>query len=91
MMITRIKDYLIGILLLLVSVLGIGLKVSGSRRRRAVKRAESSEATTKHHKDVLEKKTELDKNYRSHKAEIAKEIEENKHTTELSDPNRDWL
>ena len=89
MIFSTIKNYLLGILGVLVAFLGFGLKLSGSRRKQAEKRAESAEAKVTREKEINEAETELGVEYRSKKAEIAKELKETKATNELSNPN-DW-
>ena len=89
MILSQIKNYLLGILGVLVAFLGFGLKISGSRRKQAEKRAENAEATVKREKIINETETELDQEYVSKRAEIAKDIETKKATKELSEPN-EW-
>ena len=89
MILSQIKNYLLGILGVLVAFLGFGLKISGSRRKQAEKRAENAEATVKREKIINETETELDQEYVSKRAEIAKELKETKATKELSEPN-EW-
>ena len=85
----KLKNYLIGILGSLVTVLALGLKWSGSRRKQAEARADQADAINTHNKDVSEKKKKNEEKFRSRSREIAKEIEDKKSTDELSKPN-EW-
>ena len=85
----KIKNYLIAILGSLATVLALGLKWSGSRRKQAEARADQADAINEHSKDVARKMKANKAIFRSRSREIAREIEDKKSTDELSDPN-DW-
>ena len=89
MLFGKIKNYLIAILGSLATVLALGLKWSGSRRKQAEARADQADAINKHNRDVQYSRIENEKVFRGRTRELAREIEDKKSTDELSDPN-EW-
>lgn len=89
-MFTTIKHYLYAGAGLLVAGLIFTVKILTTRNSKLRAKVETVEAKVHHGKVVNEKKIENEKVYRGRTAEIAKELEEKKSTTELSDPNKDW-
>ena len=87
MILGKIKNYLIAILGSLATVLALGLKWSGSRRKQAEARADQADAINDHNKDVAKKKKANEEVFRGRSRKIAREIEDKKSTDELSDPN----
>ena len=90
MILGKIKNYLIAILGSLATVLALGLKWSGSRRKQAEARADQADAINDHNKDVAKKKKANEGVFRGRSRKIAREIEDKKSTDELSDPNKEW-
>ena len=87
-MISTLKTYLYIGLGLLVSGLLIAVKVltgSNSRLRREV---ETADAKIHHAKVVEQKKKETEVELRSRTADLAKELEEKKTSSELEGPNK---
>ena len=62
----------------------VWITAQASREEAGISRGQVERET-----EINEKETELGVEYRSERAKIAKEIEENRHTDELSNPN-DW-
>lgn len=89
-MFSTVKTYLVGILAGLAGLLALLLKLSGSSRRRAERRAETAEAKGEHLKLVQEKREEHAAEFVSRSRKIAQEIEEKGYTKELSEKDEDW-
>jgi len=89
-MFTTLKTYLVGILAGLAGLLALLLKLSGSRRKRAEKRAELAEAKGEHYRDTAEKKKKTEVVYNSRRAAAKAEIKKGHTSKELENPNDDW-
>jgi len=73
----------------IISALLVTLKLLAGSRTRAIKKADRLEGALKRQGEIQEIDSELSKELKSHKAEIAKEIESGEEITSLSNPN-DW-
>jgi len=73
---------------LIALLLGL-LKFFMARAKSATKRAERAEAGLRRHSDIQESDSELSKDLSSRKAQIKKELEEDKFVKALEEPN-DW-
>ena len=74
----------------LLSVLLIAVKVLSGQNRRLKAKNERFDAQRKHTKEVMEQDKEVDEQTDVHLAEVAKEVEEGKSPSELTDPNKHW-
>lgn len=88
-MFSTIKVYLYGLLGLLVAGLGIAVKVLVGRNSRLHQKVETADAKIHHAKAVVQKTKENEVELRSRTADLAKEIEETKTSSELENPN-EW-
>ena len=89
-MFTTIKHYLYIGAGLLVAGLIFAVKILTTKNSRLRTKVEIVEAKVHHGKVVNEMKVENEKAYRGRTAELAKELEEKKTSSVLSDPNKDW-
>ena len=84
----KAKLYAIGGAIL--AALLVTVKFLIGSRARAVKKAKRLEGALKRQSDIQDIDSELSKDLKSHKAEIAKEIADGEEITSLSRPNDDW-
>lgn len=89
-MIATIKRYWTIGSLALIGILLAAVKVMAGRNSRLSRKVEVSEAKIHHAKVVEKKKQENEVELRSRTAELAKELEDKKTSSELEDPNEDW-
>ena len=66
------------------------VKILWGRSQKQKKRADRAEAGLQRQSDIQDSDTELSKDLASRRAEISKEIEDEKSVTSLSRPNDDW-
>ena len=90
MILGRLKTYAIIAGGALLSALLIAVKVLTAQNSRLRRKAETAEARVHHAKVVLQKDKEVDEQTDVHLAEVAKEVEEGKSPSELTDPNKHW-
>lgn len=89
MIFSKIKAYIyLGIGLLVTSLIA-AVKFLASRNKTLKRKVKTSDARVKHAKAVITSDVEADEQEDIHLAEVTKEIEDEKHPSELSDPN-DW-
>lgn len=89
-MFAGIKHYLYIGAGLFIAGLIFAVKILTGQNSRLRDKVEIVEAKVHHAKAVNEMKTENEKVYRSRTAELAKELEEKKTSSELENPNEDW-
>ena len=89
-MFTTIKHYLYIGAGLLVAGLIFAVKILTTKNSQLRTKVEIVEAKVHHGKVVNEMKKENEKVYRGRTAELAKELEEKKTSSELEKPNKDW-
>jgi len=90
MILSKIKVYGYILLGLLVGGLTIAVKILAGKNSRLTKELETKDAKIHHAKVVEQKKQQTEVELRSRTADLAKELEEKKTSSELSDPNKDW-
>jgi len=83
----KAKLYAIGAAI--ISALLVTLKLLAGSRARAVRKAERLEATLKRQSDIQEMDNELEGQLSSRRAEIKKELKEDKSVKSLENPN-EW-
>ena len=66
------------------------VKILWGRAQKQKKRADRAEAGLQRQSDIQDSDSELSKDLASRRAEISKEIEDEKSVTSLSRPNDDW-
>ena len=88
---TKLKSYGIAIAGGAIAVLLIAVRVLTSQNSKLRRKAESADARIKHAKKVMQADSEADEQADTHLSDVAREVEENGHTDELSDPNNwEW-
>jgi len=90
-MLSTLKTYATAIVATVIGVLLVAVRVLTSQNSKLRRRVETSQAHVRHAKNVLNKDKEVDEQADVHLAEVAHEIEEGKHPSELTDANADWL
>lgn len=88
MILGRLKTYAIIAGGALLSALLIAVKILSSKNSKLRVKVETTEARIKHAKKVMEADAETDEQKDKRLSDLAKEIEDNKPPTELTDP--DW-
>ena len=83
-----IKGYLYTLLGFVVGGLMIAVKVLTTKNSQLSRKLETADAKVHHAKVVNQKRNEHEEEFRSRSAEIAKEIEDTKKSSELEDPNK---
>ncbi len=91
MIFSTIKRYAFLGLGLGVTVLGFLAKMFAAKAKRQEKRAERAEDAYEHSVEVMEKDNEIDREFKSRRAEAKAEIDQDGASDELSDPNSGWL
>lgn len=84
----KIKAYLLLGLSLLAAFLG--LKAMSGKISQLKKEVEEGKARVEHIKKVVQGQKDNEIVYRSRTAELARDLEERKASSELEDPNDDW-
>ena len=84
----KIKAYLLLGLSLLAALLG--LKVMSGKISQLKKEVEEKDARVEHIKKVVQGQKDNEIVYRSRTAELARDLEERKASSELEDPNKKW-
>lgn len=87
---SKIKIYLWVALGFMVTGLMIAVRVLSGRNSRLSRELETKDAKIHHAKVVEEKKKNNETEYRSRTTELAKDLEERKASSELSNPNDEW-
>ena len=86
----KIKAYLYSALGLLVAGLLFAVKILAGRNSRLTRKVEEGKARVEHIKKVAQGQKDNEIVYRSRTAELARDLEERKASSELEDPNTKW-
>ena len=90
MILSTMKTYALAIAAAVGSALLIALRVLSGQNRRLKAKNKRMEAQREHTLQILRQDTAIDEQTDTHLAELAKEVEDGKHPSELTDPNKLW-
>ena len=90
MILSTMKRYALVAVAAVGSALLIAVRVLSGQNRRLRAKNERQEAQRKHTKQVMEADIAIDEQVDTHLAEVAKEIEDEKFPSELTDANKGW-
>ncbi len=89
-MFSTVKIWLSALAVGAFSVLLIAVRVLSTKNAKLKIDNKIAVAKEKHTRRVLEQDILIDEQTDTHLAEVAKEVEEGKHPSELTDPNDEW-
>ena len=87
---SKLKTYIIVAAGAVGSVLLIAVRVLAGRNKKISMENKTVKAEKEHAVKVMAQDILIDEQTDTHLAEVAKEVEEGKHPTELLEPNDDW-
>jgi len=90
MILGTIKNYAIVVGAALLAALLFTVKILAGQNTKLRVENKIAKAKEKHVKKVMEKDREIDEQADVHLAEVAKEVEEGKHPSELTNPGEHW-
>ena len=89
-MFSTLKTYAVAIAVTVGSALLIAVRVLSGQNRRLRAKNERMDAQRKHTKLIMEQDIATDEQADDHLAEVARQVEDGKHPSELLDPN-EWV
>jgi len=87
---SKFKTYIIVAVGAVGSVLLIAVRVLAGRNKKLSMENKVVKKEKEHAIKVMEQDIRIDEQIDTHLAEAAKEVEEGKHPSELTDPNKEW-
>ena len=90
MILSTMKTWLLAIAAASFSAMLNALRVLAGQNRRLKAKNERMDAQKKHTAQVLAQDIVIDEQADTHLADVAKEVEEGKHPSELTDVNKGW-